>query len=489
VTLAPETEAEIRRLFFAEHWKVGTIAAQLGVHHDSVSRVAGLASPRRVAPTRVTGSCLDPFVDFIAQTLERYPRLRATRLYEILAGRGYTGSARTLRRYVATVRPAPRRGAFLRLEPFVAEQAQVDWAFVGNREVPGGRRGLWLFVMVLSWSRMLFAEFVWDLTAASLRRSMIRAHAFYGGAPRQWLFDNPRTIVLGRQGDAVRFHPTVVELSATFCVQARLCNVRAPQEKGRVERAVRYLRDRFLAGREIRDTAQGNRELAEFLRDVAPARPHPRLPDRTIANAFAEERAKLLPLPDAMPSCEHCVPVSIDGTAFARLDTNLYSVPTAWAGRTLTLAADDARVRLLDGAREVASHARSWGRRQVIEDRSHRAALIEQRQAARDLKGRDRLRAEVPDIDALLERWMAAGRNLGSAVSRTIVALDLYGVEALRAAVAEAIARGTEDPGALGHLCEQRRRAARQPVPTPVRFGEHVRDADVIPHDLGGYDD
>ena len=135
MTLAPETEAEIRRLFFAEHWKVGTIAAQLGVHHDSVSRVAGLASPRRVAPTRVTGSCLDPFVDFIAQTLERYPRLRATRLYDMLAGRGYTGSARTLRRYVATVRPAPRRGAFLRLEPFVAEQAQVDWAFVGDREV------------------------------------------------------------------------------------------------------------------------------------------------------------------------------------------------------------------------------------------------------------------------------------------------------------------------------------------------------------------
>ena len=83
---------------------------------------------------------------------------------------------------------------------------------------------------------------------------------------------------------------------------------------------------------------------------------------------------------------------------------------------------------------------------------------------------------------------MGAGRNMGNAVSRSIVALDLYGPEALRAAVAEALARGTEDPGALGLLCEQQRRATKRPVPTPVRFGEHVDDAEVIPHDLGGYD-
>lgn len=489
MTVAPEVEADIRRYFFAEHWRVGTIAAQLGVHPDVVRRVAGLESTARVVPVREPDTLVTPYADFIAQTLTRYPRLRATRLFDMLTPRGYRGSVRTLREYVARVRPASPRGAFLRTETLVGEQAQVDWAFVGEREVPGGRRGLWLFVMVLSWSRMLFAECVWDLTAASLRRSLIRAHAFFGGSPRQWLFDNPRTVVLERRGDAARFHPAVVELSAAFCTQARLCTVRAPQEKGRVERSVRYLRDRFLAGREVRDVAQGNRELGEFLRDVAPARPHPRLPDRTVGDAFAEERTKLLALPDPMPSPEQVAPVAVDRTAFARVDTNLYSVPPAWAGRTLTMAADDARVRLLDGATEVASHARSWGRRQVSEQREHRAELVAERRAAKDLKGRDRLRAEVPGIDALLERWLHAGRNLGSAVARTIVALDLYGAAALREAVAEATARGTEDPGALGLLCEQRRRGAGRPVPTPVRFADHVRDAVVTPHDLGGYDE
>ncbi len=489
MTLSPDTEAEIRRLFFAEHWPVGTIVTQLGEHRDCVRRVAGLCSPRRVVPARVRDGNLLPFEEFIAQTLALYPSLRATRLYDMLKGRGYKGSVRTLRRYVKRVRPVRRRGAFLRLETFVAEQAQVDWAFVGQREVPGGRRGLWIFVMVLSWSRMLFTEFVWDLTSESLRRSLIRGHTFFGGSPRQWLFDNPRTIVLGRQGETVRFHPKVDELSAIFCVQARLCNVRAPQEKGRVERAVRYLRDRFLAGREIHDPTHGNRELEAFLRDVAPARPHPRLADHSVGEAFAEERLKLLALPDPMPSCEQCLPVSIDGTAFAHFDANLYSVPSVWASRTLTLAADDLRVRLLDGTTEVASHPRCWGRKQVLETPAHRTEILARKGVAKDLKGRDRLRVEVPGINPLLERWMAAGRNLGNAVARTIVALDLYGAEALRVAVDEAIARGTEDPGALGHLCEQYRRAAHQPVPTPLSFGHHVRDVEVIPHDLEGYDE
>jgi transposase len=150
MTHAPELEADIRRYFFAKHWKVGTIAAQLAIHPDVVRRVTGLDSARRVVPAQEPGTLVTPFTDFIEQTLARYPRLRATRLFDMLKPRGYTGSVRTLREHVARVRPASPRGAFLRLEVFVGEQAQVDWAFVGNREVPGGRPGLWLFVMVLS---------------------------------------------------------------------------------------------------------------------------------------------------------------------------------------------------------------------------------------------------------------------------------------------------------------------------------------------------
>lgn len=488
MTIDDETALKIRRLFFAEHWPIGTIATQVDVHPEVVKRVAGLLSDKRVVPAPQASPLLAAHRDFIQETLTQYPTLRATRVFDMIAARGYAGSVRTVREHVARVRPKRAANAYLRLETFPGEQAQVDWAFIGQREVQGGRRGLWMFVMVLSWSRMLFAECVWDLGAPSLRRSLVRAHTFFGGSPRQWLFDNARSVILARHGDAVRLHPDLTELAGAFSTEPRLCRVRKPTDKGRVERAVRYLRDRFLAGREIRDTAHGNRELEGFLRDIAPARPHARHGERTVGAMFEEERARLLPLPAEMPEATQSLPVAIDATAFAHFDTNLYSVPSALAGKGLTLVADDARVLVLDGGEVVAEHPRCWGRRQTIEARAHRAELIAQRTAARNLKGRDRLRAEIPGVDALLERWVLAGRNVGNAVARTIAALDLYGPEWMRSAVTEAITRDVQDPGALSAICERLRAAERRPVQLAPVFGAHVRDTDVIPHDLGVYD-
>lgn len=488
MTTDDETALKIRRLFFAEHWPVGTIAAQLDVHHDVVERVTGLTSPRRVVPPSQPSTLLSEHRDYIVETLAQYPTLRATRLFDMIKARGYEGSVRTVREHVATVRPKRAANAYLRLETFPGEQSQLDWAFVGQRDVPGGRRGLWIFVMVLSWSRMLFAEFVWDLGAPSLRRSLVRAHRFFGGSPRQWLFDNTRAVVLDRHGDTVRLHPDLVELAGAFSTEPRLCRVRKPTDKGRVERSVRYLRDRFLGGREIRDVAHGNRELEEFLRDIAPARPHARQSDHTVGAMFEQETTRLLPLPDSMPEAAQTLPVAIDATGFARFDTNLYSVPSTLSHHGLTLWADDARVRICEGTQTVAEHARSWGRQQVIEDPAHRAELVAQRAAARNLKGRDRLRVEIPGVDALLQRWVLAGRNVGNAVARTVAALDLYGAELMRVAVAEAVAREVQDPGALGAICERLRAAERRPVQLAPTFGAHVRDTDVIPHDLGDYD-
>jgi hypothetical protein len=94
----------------------------------------------------------------------------------------------------------------------------------------------------------------------------------------------------------------------------------------------------------------------------------------------------------------------------------------------------------------------------------------------------------VPVIDALYERWVDAGRNLGSMTARTLRLLDLYGSELLASAAAEVLERGLHDPGALAALCEQRRRALSAPVPLDTPLSPHINDRDVIPHDLEAYD-
>lgn len=486
MTVTPDVEAEIRRLYFAEHWKRGTIATQLDVHADVVARVLGNFGPRPGTP-RPESRVLEPYVSFIDETLEQYPRLVATRLYDMLRDRGYHGSLRALRRLVRKRRPSQRK-AYLRLETLPGEQAQVDWAHVGEIVVPGGRRPLWAFVIVLSYSRASWGELVVSMDMASLRRSLVRAAQFFGGSPRQWLFDNAKTVVVERRGTHVRFNDDLLALAAQLHVQPRVCTPREPHEKGRVERAIRYFKERFFAARTFHSIEHGNEQLRRFIDEIAHRRHHPTMPGRPIVDVFEEERGRLLALPDEMPSTDFVETLDADKQAFVAFDGNRYSVPHTLASTAVQLRADDRVVRLLHGD-TVVEHERCWGRKQVIELPAHRAGLLDEKRAARDLKGRDRLHVEVPAINQLIERWVDQGRNLGSMVARTIQLLDAYGAPKVRSAVAEMIERGTHDVGALAVLCEQRRRARRGPAATVVAFGGHVPECDVVPHDLGGYDD
>ena len=170
MTIDIAKEHEIRRLHDVEKWKRGTIVAELGVHADVVDRVLDRGADRAllVAPRP---SLVDPYEAFIDETLKSHPRLRATRLFDMIRLRGYEGGIAILRRHVVEVRPVPRGEVYLRTERLIGEQAQVDWAHVGSLAVTGGTRPLWVFVMVLAYSRAMWAEIVFDLTVESLRRS------------------------------------------------------------------------------------------------------------------------------------------------------------------------------------------------------------------------------------------------------------------------------------------------------------------------------
>ena len=183
--ISPEREAEILRLWHAEQWKIGTIAAQLGVHHDTVRRVLAQAGqPPGLASIRP--SMIDPFVPLIRQTLEKYPTLRASRLYEMVRGRGYRGSPDHFRHMVACYRPRPLAEAYLRLRTLPGEQAQVDWGHFGKLTIGRAERGLCGFVMVLSYSRQVFLRFYLGQAMPNFLRGHVAAFAAFAGVPRLW---------------------------------------------------------------------------------------------------------------------------------------------------------------------------------------------------------------------------------------------------------------------------------------------------------------
>ena len=243
--IPPETRAQIRRFFYAEHWKIGTIARELNVHPDAVRNAIEAERFKSAQPMR--GSITDPYLGFIQQTLESHPRLRATRVYAMVRDRGYIGGIGQLRRAVARLRPHPRE-AFLQLQTFPGEQGQVDWAHFGHVMVGRAKRALSCFVMTLSYSRALYLEFFFDQTMENFLRGHVHAFAFFQGQPRVILYDNLKSAVLERRGNHIDFHPRLIELSAHYHFAPRPCQPRAGTQKGRVERAIRYVRDSFWAG-------------------------------------------------------------------------------------------------------------------------------------------------------------------------------------------------------------------------------------------------
>jgi transposase len=228
--ITPEQHAEIRRLYYGEHWKVGTIAVALGVHHDTV-RAAIAHDTQGVRRGTCRATPLDPYLPFIRDTLAQYPRLRATRLFEMVKARGYPGSVVQLRRAVRVIRPAATATVYRRLTTLAAEEAQVDWGAFGSIRIGRGVRPLSGFVMVLSYSRAVFALFTVDQTLESFLRGHVEAFQAFQGSARTLVYDNLRTAVLERAGTAIRFHPRLLELAGHYHFAPRPCTPGRGNEK------------------------------------------------------------------------------------------------------------------------------------------------------------------------------------------------------------------------------------------------------------------
>jgi len=489
--IAPELQAKVRRLFFAEHWRIGTIASELGVHHDAVRRVINTESFVR-AEAMVRPSMLDPFKAFINDVLTEHPNLRATRLFEMVRARGYAGSVVQLRRHLGEVRPVPKAEAFLRLATLPGEQAQVDWGHFGKLRVGHAERSLSCFVMVLSWSRAIFARFTLDQTLESFQRGHIEAFAAFGGVPRSILYDNLKSVVLERAGDHTRFNENMLFFAGHYHFAPKACAPYRGNEKGKVERTIQYLRHGFFAARHVDSLHELNAQLAGWIEHVAHERKVPGDPvGRLVREALAEEQPRLLGLPQNPWSCESVKAVASGKQPYIRFDRNDYSIPHDLVGKPLTLVASETSVRITNsGGRIFATHQRCWDHKQVIEDPEHLAELARQKRRAHELRGRDRLRRCCPAADAFIEALALRGANLRTTLSRLLQLLDRYGIGELDAALREAHERGAISATSVAHILDQKARSRHETPQLDVVLPDdpRVRDLRVTPHALDTYD-
>ncbi len=489
MTITREREAQILRLYHVERWRVGTIARQLGLHHGTVARVLAQAGlPPLGRPLRA--SMIDPYLPFIRETLAKFPRLTASRLYLMVRERGYGGGPNHFRHLIGLNRPRPKAEAYLRLRTLPAEQMQCDWAHFGHLMIGRARRPLMAFVLVLSYSRQIFLRFYLDARMGNFLRGHVEAFHQWGGLARICLYDNLKSAVLERQGDAIRFHPELLALAAHYRFEPRPCAVARGNEKGRVERAIRFIRDSFFAARSFADLADLNAQADAWCAGLAAERRCPEDPALTVREAFLQERPQLLALPaNPYPLIERLA-VKVGKTPYVRFDLNDYSIPHTQVGRTLEVWAEPERVRIMEGMQVLATHSRSYDKGAQIEDPAHVAALTDEKHAARAHRAIDRLTHAVPIARDLLTAAGSRGEVIGSITASLLRLLDRYGAQELEAAIREALARGVPHPNAVRLALERARHERAAPPPVTVVLPEYVRlrDIAVTPHALESYD-
>ncbi|HLE18302.1 MAG TPA: IS21 family transposase, partial [Syntrophales bacterium] len=285
-----ETWGYIRHLFFVEQYSKKAIARKLSLDPKTVRRALGKETFQRER-RGPRSSKLEAFREKIDNLLQSYPGMSAVRIHEEIRKTGYPGGISILRSYLRPLRLEKK--TFLYIQTFPAEEAQVDWAYTGRI----GDRIAYCFLMVLSFSKMLYIEFFPDQRMESFLAGHIHAFHYFQGIPKKIRYDSLKSVVLTRFGSNIQFNRRFLDFAAHHLFNPSVCNVRSPHEKGRVENAVRYVKNNFLAGRTFSSFTDCNQQAALWRDEKANVRIHGTIKAKP-ADVFREKELSLLiPLP------------------------------------------------------------------------------------------------------------------------------------------------------------------------------------------------
>lgn len=228
---------------------ISEIARQTGHDRKTVRKIAtsplAVTAERAPAPRRVHK--LDPFVPYLERRVAEGV-CNAAKLFVEVRSQGYTGGKTRLKDWLQTRRPQRVPDPVVRFETAPGDQAQVDFAAFGTIRHQGREHRLYAFVMTLGWSRMLFVRFCVTCDWVAFLRGHLAAFTHFGGTPRTVLHDNLKSAVLERRGGQVRFHPRYLDFADYYGFTPRACQPYRARTKGKVERAVRYVRENFWPG-------------------------------------------------------------------------------------------------------------------------------------------------------------------------------------------------------------------------------------------------
>src|SRR6266566_923508 len=471
-----QTFCQLRQLYDEKGLKISQIAAELQLDLKTVEKWVDQPTyhPRRGTKR---ASKLDSFKGQIAALLERHP-YTAQQLFQQLRQRGYAGGYTILKEFVRQVRP-PRKPAFLMLEFAPGECAQVDWGNFGSIAVGSTRRRLSFFVMVLCYSRLMYVEFTLSEGMEQFLSCHRRALEFFGATPAKVMIDNLKVGVLEHPlGMEPRFNPRYLDFAAHYGFTPVACQVRKANEKGRVENGVGYVKKNFLNGLEIPSFGAINPGARQWLDTVANVRIHGETRCKPIER-FAQEKPSLKPLP-AMPyDCALIGPTSANSCCRVVFQANRYTVPHLYASQKLTLKIHPDQLFFYHHEKLIATHLRSYERRQDIRNPDHIHELLVQRQRAREQTCLQAFLSLGPQAELYARTLQEKRVNAPHHIQNVVALCQIYGPDKVARALETALTFEAFGCEYIANLLEQGQRAASTPSPLHLTRRQDLLDLEL----------
>jgi transposase len=347
-----------------------SIARVLGLSVQTVRKILRQKLPQGYVREKKESEILGPYREYILQRLAAVAYC-AQAIFEELQARGYRGSYQTVKRFVSPLRKEADIEATVRFETPPGRQGQADWGQCWT-VIAGKRTKVHLFVLTLGFSRRMYAAATADEKMPAFLRSHEEAFEFLGGLPHEIVYDNLKSVVLGRDFEGSRFewNPVFWDFSRYYGFRPAPHRPYRPQTKGKVESGVKYVK-RFLRGKEFASLDDLNARLLEWIINVADERVHGTT-HRKPAEMFLEEKDLLLSRQGRRAYVlEERAVRHVSKDCLVAFETNRYSVPYRLAGKRVEVLTDGEMIKIYHGGELISCHPRIEGSYQASVDKSH----------------------------------------------------------------------------------------------------------------------
>lgn len=321
-------------------------------------------------------SKLDPFKPEIKELLKKFPNITGQRLYEELRDKGYDGGISILRDRLQKIRPRPKREPIIRFETEPGRQGQMDWSPYTIKFSRTGKSKVLCFSYILGFSRRHYIDFTLHRDFYTLIRRHQDAFAYFGGVPKQCLYDSEKTVVLRWEAGQPVHNPAFVAFITHYNSKSIICRRRRPETKGKIEAPFQYVENNLLNGREFEDLQALRAKARWWMKERSDPHIHDTTGRPPIELFMEEEQSALQPLPlHPYDSSEVVLRVCrFDG--LIEFETNFYSVPYEYGADILAVKATEHEIFIYSPELDIIAHHErlTAGLGEKIEKPEHRGS-------------------------------------------------------------------------------------------------------------------